>query len=88
MQVSLSEEQTVSLKRYIFEITKETIEEVRKSAGLDKPFLKQKYAAEYLGISVNTLKSLERQGLPSITIDGLKLYSKEEMNKFLLSKQK
>lgn len=88
MQVSLSEEQTVSLKRYIFTITQEAVEEARKSAGLDKPFLKQKYAAEYLGISVNTLKSLERQGLPSITIDGLKLYSKEEMNKFLLSKQK
>lgn len=88
MQVSLSEEQTVSLKRYIFTITQEAVEEARKSAGLDKPFLKQKYASEYLGISVNTLKSLEKQGLPSITINGLKLYSKEEMKKFLLSKQK
>lgn len=88
MQVTLSDEQTESLKRYIFEVTKESIKEAKKVAGLDKPFLKQKYAAEYLGISVNTLKSLESQGLPSITIDGLKLYAKEEMIKWILSKQK
>lgn len=88
LQVFLSEEQTESLKRYIFEVTKESIAEAKRVAGLDRPILKQKYAAEFLGISVNTLKSLEAQGLPSITIDGLKMYSKEEMVKWMLSKQK
>lgn len=38
--VLLDQEQTASLKQYIFEITKESISEAKKVAGLDKPFLK------------------------------------------------
>lgn len=88
VQVFLSEEQSSELKSFIYGITKESIEEARKSAGLDKPFLKQKYMAEYLGISVNSLKKLEIEGLPSVTLDGLKLYSKEDVSKWILSHQK
>lgn len=89
MQVQLNEEQSNSLKQYIYQITQEGIEEARRSAGLDKPFLKQKYCAEWLGISVNTLKKMEsQQGLPSITIDGIVMYSKDEVSKWLLSHQK
>lgn len=88
IQVTLSDEQSASLKQYIFSITKDSIEEAKRVAGLDKPFLKQNEMAKYLGISVNTLKKLERIGLKSITIDGLKLYSKEEAASFLLQHQK
>ena len=88
MQVYLSEEQSSELKSYIYGITKESIEVAQKNAGLDKPFLKQKYMAEFLGISVNSLKKLELEGLPSITLDGLKLYSKEDVSKWILSHQK
>lgn len=88
IQVFLSEEQSSELKSFIYGITKESIEEARKSVGLDKPFLKQKYMAEYLGISVNSLKKLEVEGLPSVTLDGLKLYSKEDVSKWILSHQK
>lgn len=88
MQVYLSEEQSNELKRYIFDITKQSIEEAKKNAGLDKPFLKQKYMAEFLGISVNSLKKLEIEGLPSVTLDGLKLYSKEDVSRWILSHQK
>lgn len=88
MQVTLNEEQSNSLKQYIYQITQEGIEEARRNAGLDKPFLKQKYCAEWLGISVNTLKKMESQGLPSITIDGIVMYSKDEVSKWILSHQK
>lgn len=89
IQVMLSEEQTESLKMFVFDLTKEAISEAKHMAGMDKPFLKQGEMAKWLGISVNTLKKLEvQEGLPSVTIDGLKLYSKEEVTKFLLSKQK
>lgn len=88
MQVILNEEQTNSLKQYIYQITQEGIEEARRSAGLDKPFLKQKYCSEWLGISVNTLKKMESQGLPSIMIDGIKFYSKDEVSKWILKHQK
>ncbi|UJF15010.1 DNA-binding protein [Jeotgalibaca sp. MA1X17-3] len=88
LQVTLNEEQTADLKRYIFELTKESIEQAKKNAGLDKPFLKQIHMSNYLGISVNTLKKLELEGLPSITLDGLKLYSKEEVSKWILQHQR
>lgn len=88
IQVTLSDEQSASLKQHIFNITKDSIEEAKRVAGLDKPFLKQNEMAKHLGISVNTLKKLERMGLKSITIDGLKLYSKEEASRFLLEHQK
>ncbi|MGO2267072.1 MAG: hypothetical protein ACTH54_09530 [Vagococcus salmoninarum] len=87
MQVLLTEEQAASLKQYVFEITKNGIDEARKSANLDKPFLKQKYCAEWLGISVNTLKTWERQGLPSIMIDGVKLFSKKDTTKWVMKHQ-
>ncbi len=88
LQVFLSKEQSESLKQYVFEIAKESIAEAKKVAGLDKPFLKQNEMAKYLGISVNSLKKLQTYGLPSVMIDGLRLYSKEEAVKFLLQHQK
>jgi len=88
MEVLLNEGQTAELKRYIFEITRESIELAQKNAGLSKPFLKQVHMADFLGISVNTIKKLESEGMPSIVLDGLKLYSKEEVSKWLLTHQK
>lgn len=88
MQVYLSEEQSKDLKQYIYMIAKEGIEEAKRNANLDQPLLKQKYMAEYLGISVNSLKKLELEGLPSVTLDGLKLYSKDEAVKWILGHQK
>jgi DNA-binding transcriptional regulator YiaG len=87
VQVMLTDEQSASLKQYVFELAKESIAEAKRVAGLDKPFLKQKEMAAYLGISVNTLKKLEKLGLSSVIIDGLHLYSKEEAVKFLLQRQ-
>lgn len=88
MEVMLNENQTAELKKYIFELTRESIELAQKNAGLSKPFLKQKYMAEYLGISVNTLKDWGNQGMPSIVIDGIVLYSKEEVSKWILTRSK
>lgn len=87
MNVYLSSKQSEDLKKYIYMITKESITAAKEDAQLDRPFLKQRYMAEYLGISVNTLKKLERDGLPSITLDGLKLYSKEDVKEWILSHQ-
>lgn len=88
MNVYLSSKQSEDLKKYIYMITEESITAAKEDAQLDRPFLKQRYMAEYLGISVNTLKKLERDGLPSITLDGLKLYSKEDVKEWILSHQK
>ncbi|MGY3750993.1 helix-turn-helix domain-containing protein [Vagococcus acidifermentans] len=88
MEVLLSSEQSKHLKKYIFEITKDSIYAASQTIDISKPFLKQKYMAEWLGISVNTLKSWEAQGLPSIVIDGVKFFSKEEVSKWILQFQK
>lgn len=88
LSVLLTDEQSAELQKYIFDIAKEGISQARKSAGLDRPFLRQKYMAEWLGVSVNSLKKLESEGLPSITLDGLKFFSKEETTKWLMQHQK
>lgn len=88
MEVLLNADQAGELKQYIFNITSEGIAEARKAANLDQPFLKQKYAAQWIGISVNTLKKWEAQGMPVIIMDGLTLYSKKEINEWLLSHQR
>lgn len=87
LQVMLTDEQAASLRIYIFETAKEAISEAKEVAGLDKVFLKKGEMAKWLGISYNTLSKLEREGLPSIKIDGLQLYSKEEVKAYLLAKQ-
>jgi DNA-binding transcriptional regulator YiaG len=88
ISVMLSAEQSASLQKYVFELTKSAIAEARNVAGIDKPFLKQQPMADYLGVSVNTIKKFEKMGMKSVTIDGLKLYSKDEATKFLLLHQK
>lgn len=88
MEVMLNEVQAAELKKYIFELTRESIELAQKNAGLDKLFLKQKFCAEWLGISVNKLKDFQNQGMPSIVIDGIVLYSKEDVSKWILQHQK
>ncbi|WP_119904681.1 hypothetical protein [Brochothrix thermosphacta] len=88
MEVMLNEEQTTHLKQYIYTVATSGIEEARCHTGLDKPFLKQKNMAEWFDISVNTLKQWERNGLPTIHIEGIKLYSKDEVSKWVLSHQK
>ncbi|QCI86637.1 helix-turn-helix domain-containing protein [Vagococcus zengguangii] len=43
--------------------------------------------ANWLGISVNTLKTYVQKGLPIIIIGGRNFYSKKEVSKFLLRQQ-
>ncbi|WP_081313986.1 hypothetical protein [Brochothrix thermosphacta] len=88
MEVMLNEEQTAHLKQYIYTVATSGIEEARRHTGLDKPFLKQKQMAVWLDVSVVTLNKWERNGLPTIHIEGIKLYSKDEVSKWVLSHQK
>ena len=88
IQVTLSDEQSASLKEFIYSITRESIEEARKATKSDRKFLKQKYAAEWLGVSVNKLKDFEDLGMPTIIIDGMKFYSKDDMSQWILKYQK
>ncbi|MCI3029773.1 hypothetical protein LMF32_12030 [Desemzia sp. C1] len=88
VQIILSDEQANALKKYVFEITREGIEAAKEISKINQPFLKQKFMAQFLGISVNTLIKWESQGLPTIIIDGTKLYSKQEVSKWILQHQR
>ncbi|MFV0560731.1 MAG: hypothetical protein ACK5NA_08445 [Enterococcus sp.] len=87
-QVMLSDEQSASLKQYIFEITKEAMAEAKNVANIDKDFLKKGEMAKWLGISYNSLSKFEKLGMPVFQIDGLVFFSKEETKKWLMNHQK
>ena len=87
-QVMLDEQQSNELKKYIFEITREAVEKATKDIGANKDFLNQREMADWIGVSVNTLKAYVREGLPIIILGGRNFYSKCEVSKFLLGKQK
>lgn len=50
-------------------------------------YMQRQTAAEYIGVAVSTLDKLTRQGLPTIIIDGLKLYRKASIDSYLLEHQ-
>lgn len=88
MQVYLNDDQAKELKSYIFEIAKDGIDKARKDTGLDRPFLKQKYMASWLGLSVNSFKKLvDELNIPSTTVDGITLYDKEQVKKIIIENQ-
>ncbi|EOH78408.1 MULTISPECIES: helix-turn-helix domain-containing protein [Enterococcaceae] len=87
-QVMLNETQTKELQRYIFELTNEAVQQAIHNAGTDKEFLNQKEMSSWVGVSSNTLRSYVDEGMPMIVIGGRNLYSKKEVSKFLLSRQK
>lgn len=47
-------------------------------------YLQRKDCAERLGISVSKLDDLTRRGLPTVVIDGLKLYRNASVDKWML----
>ncbi|MGH2131933.1 hypothetical protein ACQ10A_15590, partial [Enterococcus faecalis] len=74
LSVMLSKEQTKDLQNYVVEITKEGIDLARIESGLERPFLKGKQMAEYMGVSYGTFLKFKKLGLPTILIDTLELY--------------
>ena len=85
--VMLDKQQTNQLKNYVFEMTKEAIDQARIDTGLERPFLKGKEMAKYLNVSYTTFLKFKRMGLPVILLEKMELFSKEERKKWILSHQ-
>lgn len=69
----------VTIKEEIRNLTKEY-----KDGYMENEYLTTAGAREYLGgISVNTLTKFCRQGLKRVTIDGIRLYKKADIEEFL-----
>ena len=86
-QVTLSPDQSESLQKYLYEITSKTIEQVRREAGLSKEWLRKGEAAEWIGISINTLSLWIEDGLRVSIVNGVQLISKAEISRFLIEHQ-
>lgn len=48
-----------------------------------KQYFNKKEAAEYLGVSFNTLKKFEKEGLPIVEVAGMQLIRRVDIDKFL-----
>lgn len=85
MEIQLTTKQRKALQLESYEALHDGIETLKRDSRLNSPVLKQVRMAEWLDISVTTLKKWERQGLPSIYIDGVKMYAKKSVIEWVLS---
>lgn len=75
-----------SIKRDMYATALEAFKATAKKHPFAE-YMQRKDAAEYLGVSTGTLDKLTKQGLPTIIIDGLKLYRKTSLDQWLLKHQ-
>lgn len=87
LPVKLDPEFTNSYKQLLTGLAQETIEEVKQGIYV-KEYMNKKEAAEYIGISFNTLKKLEKEGLGVIDAGGVQLIRKKDIDLFLEERKK
>lgn len=89
LRVGLAEEDERNLKKYIYEITLETVNQVRSDAGLDRDLVNKTGIIEFLECSPQFLDELMVQGLPYTLIGSKKYYfSKQEVRKWIIEYNK
>lgn len=54
-----------------------------QSEGVQKPYMNKKEAAQYIGVSFNTLQKFIDNGMPVIKVDSVMLLSKKDIDEFL-----
>lgn len=88
-RVSLAEDDERDLKKYIYEITLETVRQVRNDTGLDRDLVNKTEIAEFLDCSQPFLEEMMALGLP-YTLMGKKKYyfSKQEVRKWVIEYNK
>lgn len=74
-------------KELLVNLAQETITEVQEGFTL-KEYMNKKEAAEYIGISFNTLRKLEREGLQVINAGGVLLIKRTDIDDFLEERKK
>ncbi|AYE37799.1 DNA-binding protein [Companilactobacillus zhachilii] len=80
--VMLDEHDSDALRKQVYTIVTNSIEQARRDSGLDRQYLKRKDAAKYAGVSPTTLDNWK---LPVHRIDGIVLYSKKDIQAFIES---
>jgi len=81
--VVLSNPQQEALQNKIHEILSHQIEHFRSELGLHGKYLKKYQLCHYLNLSNNTVDKLIAEGMPYIKVDGVVLYEKTLIDKWL-----
>lgn len=85
--VKFDENALMGFQKVFKELALKVVEDVESGYNI-KPYMNKKEAAEYIGVSFNTLKKFEREGLPVIEVDGVMLIKKSDIDEFLDSYKK
>lgn len=84
ISVRLDPEMDTSLRKYIYELTRESIDQVRKETALSKEWLRKGEAAKYIGISPKILNDWIGKGLKTSVVEGITMISKSNISNFLI----
>lgn len=73
----------IELRRYYDNLINQALEEAINNHQINSPYLRLSGLSEYLQVSKQTLIKWKKLGMPSITIDGVVLFSKKEVSDWL-----
>lgn len=84
--MSLPDDFEAQIKRDMYSTALEAFK-VTASRHIFAEYMKRKDAAQYLGISTGYLDQLTNKGLPTILLDGLKLYKRSSIDQWMVDHQ-
>lgn len=84
LEVMLSQQADNELKKQVYTIIMEAIENARRDSDLDKPFLKKGATAKWLEVDPKTITKMVAKGLPCHYTAGVQLFNKREVEQFIL----
>lgn len=83
VELALPDEFEDNIKRDMLEAAQRAFRAVAAKYHYPE-YMQRKVAAEYLGMGVTKLDKLTAAGLPVSVVDGLKIYRKESIDKYML----
>lgn len=84
LEVMLSQQADNELKKQVYTIIMEAIENARRDSDLDKPFLKKGATAKWLEVDPKIITKMVAEGLPCHYTAGVQLFNKREVEQFIL----
>jgi len=79
----LSDKQQEAIQSKVYEIVSSQVNNFQSNLALNKKYLKKYQLCQYLNLSNNTVDKLIAEGLPYIDVDGVILYDKTLIDKWL-----
>ncbi|MDT1939618.1 MULTISPECIES: helix-turn-helix transcriptional regulator [Carnobacterium] len=83
LTILLSDTQKQRLQETIHQLLENEVTQFQIDLGLNNRYLKKNQLCQYLNLSNNTIDKLIVEGLPRININGIVLYDKLEIDKWL-----